>query len=495
MFEGLVENSFLLSLIAFALILIPAIIIHELGHFLAARMVGINVLEFGVGFPPRAVTLFRWKETDFTLNWLPIGGFVRPLGEGFVAPIEEADDIDEAELDANGERKQKNPEYFNEREELIARGVPEEQLQSVAETKPLPRIFFMAAGAIANVLSAIVFLFITALLGIPITQGIFLQVSEIGAGSAFDNEQIEIGDGIRQVNGEYLPNEQAFFEAVREADGEEILLEMRPPREFETYEVRLAIPVEDIQGRVYIIGVEEESPADTAGVLPDDLIIRVDGEALPPVNPLSELITRTQAKADQEMRLTILRDGVEREIIVVPENDEGLGRIGVAIENRYAFQSGTEYRLAGEVYEIIAQPIGASIQYGVGRTLQVLGAIAALPGEIIAGNVSGEEARPVSVVGISVIGGEFISASIQEQAPWRILEFIALISIFLGITNLLPFPPLDGGRIVFVVIEMVRGEPVSPKIEGMVYRIGLALILLLGIIIIAYDIINPPSLQ
>lgn len=79
----------LYAVVAFGLVLIPAIIIHELGHFFAARAVGINVLEFGIGFPPKIVRLFRWGETDFTLNWIPLGGFVRPLGEDMIGPVDE----------------------------------------------------------------------------------------------------------------------------------------------------------------------------------------------------------------------------------------------------------------------------------------------------------------------------------------------------------------------------------------------------------------------
>ena len=75
-----------------------------------------------------------------------------------------------------------------------------------------------------------------------------------------------------------------------------------------------------------------------------------------------------------------------------------------------------------------------------------------------------------------------------------VLDFIALISIFLGVTNLLPFPPLDGGRILFVLIEIIRGKPVPPQIENMVYRIGIAILLILGVIIIIFDIFNPINL-
>lgn len=89
MIEFLLSNDFVSALLAFALVLIPAVIIHEFGHYFAAKLIGVSVLEFGVGFPPRALRLFTWQGTEFSLNWLMIGGFVRPLGEDFVGPTED----------------------------------------------------------------------------------------------------------------------------------------------------------------------------------------------------------------------------------------------------------------------------------------------------------------------------------------------------------------------------------------------------------------------
>ena len=87
MLDFLLGNDGLSAIVAFGLVLIPAIFVHEMGHFLAAKAVGITILEFGIGFPPRMATLFTRGETMYTLNWLPIGGFVRPLGEDFVRPV------------------------------------------------------------------------------------------------------------------------------------------------------------------------------------------------------------------------------------------------------------------------------------------------------------------------------------------------------------------------------------------------------------------------
>jgi regulator of sigma E protease len=113
MLDFLLNNDFLSALVAFALVLIPAVLIHELGHFLAAKAVGIAILEFGIGFPPRVAKLFRWGETDFTLNWLPLGGFVRPLGEDMVKPIShEAVERERRRLYGEGDKSKSTPRDY-----------------------------------------------------------------------------------------------------------------------------------------------------------------------------------------------------------------------------------------------------------------------------------------------------------------------------------------------------------------------------------------------
>jgi regulator of sigma E protease len=102
-----------------------------------------------------------------------------------------------------------------------------------------------------------------------------------------------------------------------------------------------------------------------------------------------------------------------------------------------------------------------------------------------------EENRIVSIVGVSQLGGEFLQESIEQDRPIVILNYIALISIALGVTNLFPIPALDGGRILFVLIEIIRGKPIAPEREGIIHLIGLAFLLSIGIIFILNDIFNP----
>jgi len=502
MLDLLLDNNFLSSIIAFAIILIPAIIIHELGHFVAAKMVGISVLEFGVGFPPRMARLFMWGETEFTINWLPIGGFVRPLGEDMIGPVAEESYPDD---DYDGD-KPKNVTYISEREELMSRGVPEDKLQSVNDTKPWPRIWFMVAGAVFNVVSAVIFFVIAALIGIPIEMGARVVIAEYPESSVFNQPQVYAGDAIELINGEYFADPATFFDDLSAYNGETVELTLRHPHNFENEElagqryVISIVPDVDPQSllpSVFISGVVEESPAAEAGILPGDHIIAVNDVPVAFENPVLDLVTAAEEFAGSPVELTVLRNGAEIELTLIPRENPppGEGRIGVAIAANWKTQDDIHFHNElNAQYEMVPQPFGDAVAYGVNRTGMVLKLIIDLPGQLISGAISPEQARPVSIVGISQIGGRFLQESIRTGSPSMVLDFIALISIFLGVTNLLPFPPLDGGRILFVLIEIIRGKPVPPQIENMVYRIGIAILLILGVIIIIFDIFNPINL-
>src|SRR5689334_13213083 len=144
MSELLTGNSPVTAIIAFFVVLIPLILIHELGHFVAAKMAGITVLEFGIGFPPRIVKLFTWGGTEFTLNWIPLGGFVRPLGEDMIRPVDEKT----VEKDREELLERQNQESHNSAAELTDETDKPRVIRkpkAVNEARPLARIGFMAA--------------------------------------------------------------------------------------------------------------------------------------------------------------------------------------------------------------------------------------------------------------------------------------------------------------------------------------------------------------
>lgn len=357
--------SIIWGLIGFFLILTPIILVHELGHFLAARYFGIKVDEFGLGFPPRAMKLFERDGTEFTLNWIPLGGFVRPAGED----------------DPN---------------------IP----GGLAGASKTARFGVLVAGSLFNFIMAAVIFWV-------------------------------------------------FFVMPRTA-------------------------VDDTL--VAVANVAENSPAQQAGLSPEDIFLAVNG--IPVEGDIDLLVDEIQANAGQEVALSILRDGAEESVTLVPrvpgEYDPAReGAVGVALKHP---------EIPGEV--TFMNPVEAA-----GMSLFTMWDIVyrtvSLPAELIRGQIAPEEARIVSVVGISQIAGQATEQSASTGDVSYVLWLTGLISVALGFTNLLPIPALDGGRIMFVLVEAIRGKRIEPEREGMVHAVGMALLLGLMLILIVQDVMNP----
>ncbi|MCK6577972.1 MAG: RIP metalloprotease RseP [Anaerolineae bacterium] len=474
MFEFLLGNDLLSAVIAFVLVLIPAVLIHELGHFAAAKLVGITILEFGIGMPPRMLKLFSAGGTDYTLNWLPLGGFVRPLGEDMVRQVG-----DEA-LEAD-------------RKTAIERGF--KTTLSVNEAKPLARIFFLAGGALMNFLLAIVLFMIIGMMGIPQIGDGLVSVIALDSGSTLADNGLMVGDVIASVDG-------ATFEIGR--DLVDALLTGENPVALEVYRTNVETGIEetmsltwqggaansDVAAHPIVVEVSSGSPAESAGLRVDDLVIAFNGS---PVANVADLQTGTLEHLDKEITLTILRDDVRLDVALTPRSDPpaGEGAIGVTIaEAERSDRLGMTFQ---EGLQTVLKPLslGESLQYSLERVGNVFSTIAAIPGQLLSGTADPESLRVTSPLGISQVGGFFLQESIERNQPGIILEFMALISIALGLTNLLPIPALDGGRILFVLIEVLRGRPIAPEREGMVHLVGLALLLSLMVVVLLNDIANP----
>lgn len=356
--------SIIWALIGFFLILTPIILVHELGHFLAARYFNIKVDEFGIGFPPRAMKLFEQGGTEFTINWIPLGGFVRPAGED----------------DPN-----------------VAGGL--------ANASKTARFGVLIAGSLFNFIMALIIFWV-------------------------------------------------FFMIPRPAVNEALVAVGR---------------------------VAENSPAEQAGLQENDIFMAVNGIV---VGGDFDLLTdEIKANAGQEVALTILRNDVEQTVLLVPrvpgEYDPATeGAVGVAL--KYPEVGGLESLNPLQAVSMSAFTIGDIIYTTV-----------SLPVELLRGQVAAEEARIVSVVGISQMAGQATEQTASTGDASYILWLMGVISVALGFTNLLPIPALDGGRILFVLVEAVRGRRIEPEQEGMVHAVGMALLLGLMVILIVQDVINP----
>ena len=458
--------DFVLGLAAFGLVLVPLVIIHEFGHFIAAKLAGITVLEFGLGFPPRAKVLFTRGDTIYTLNWLPIGGFVRPYGEDFV-------------------RQKTEEELVSDRSEIEERGI--KNPKSVFQAGPWERMFFMAAGPGVNFLAALLLFIVVGLVGWPNARA-DVTVYDILNGSPAAQAGLQQGDIIRELDGAPVESADEFNTALRSQTGEPItLLVERDGEQFETQLTASPVDESDVE-RVYVESVSTNMPA-YGKFEPEDIIVAVDGIEITSIEQLQKY---TQSHEDEEMEITVLRGNETLVFSIAPtEDSEGVVRMGIGIVGvKPAIIGLTAVNRDAERYTT-ALPVGEAITKGVDEFINAHELLVDFVRDLVNGNVAPEAARPVSPIGIGQIGGPVLDQSLDEGAMYPIILFAAMISIALAITNLLPIPGLDGGRILFVVIELIRGKPMAPEREGVIHFIGLLFLLCLIAITLVNDIVNP----
>ncbi len=377
-------NETLLTWIIFILAFGGMVIVHELGHFIAARLVKVEVEEFGIGFPtPGAITLFTWQGTRFTLNWLPIGGFVRPKGEN----------------DPNVEG-------------------------GLAASAPWKRLFVLSAGPIMNLITAVLV--------------ISIIISQMG--------------GI------------------------------------------ITSPSPDDTGpqEILITEVISNSPADQAGLQMGDILLTADGNKLNTTEEASQYI---KAHPETPILFEILRDGETLELAITPRMNEEAGRalIGVGFCGGCAFEPITG--------------IGENLKYSIQFTGAQIYSLVTLPIKLIRGSIDPEQGRLVGLKGIFDIMSQSVSNDVEAasqpqptssasnpyNAPVQTLSIIALLSISLGIFNLFPFPALDGGRIIFVIPEMIFRRRVPHEFENIVHGVGMMLLLAVMLYVNIRDFIDPIS--
>ena len=365
----------LVTVVLFFGILGVLVVIHELGHFVVAKLFRIRVLEFGIGFPPRARVLRNRGETVYTLNWLPIGGFVKLEGE---------------DGDSAGD-----PRSFS------AQGLPKQLL-------------VLVAGVVMNVILA---------------AAIFTGIALAG----------------------------------------------------------------DPAVGVYVPYVDPGSPAATAGVQVGDVIERVDGHAYGAFGPGS-ILEALHSSAGKTVDLTIRRDGHVVEVNATlrsqAEVDAGKGALGIgkaAVRDNQGNVVTPGIPLEGRVTpDHISYAIGQALQLGVDRTTTAMALIVDGVGQLATAIVSHPTEPPPASgpIGIATqIGDVFWSLG-----PLVTLYLAGILSANLAVVNILPFPPLDGGRMLMLVIKRFAGSRLSLRAERLTYFIGFAMLLAFLVWVTGFDI-------
>ena len=429
---------------AFLLAIAILVAIHELGHFLAARWCGVKVLRFSLGFGPQVFCRRFGKDaTEFAIAAIPLGGFVRMLDER-EAPV------DSRELHR----------AFN--------------VQSLGK-----RSLIVLAGPVANLLLAVILYWGMAWAG---ERDLPARVGVVPQGTAAAMAGLQAGDLIQRLGGdEILGWSDLRWQVIQRALGEETL-PLHVQRGGAEVQLELNLQGVDIDEKAadplkqlglvlpppkiapVLASPLPGSPAEQAGLRAGDRILAVEGQA---IAIWAEFVERVSASRGRELRLDVERAGTRFQLWVTPEeapNQPGKGRIGVAV------QPDEDY-LANNTIQVSYGFLGG-LRHGVEQTwstcrfsLQVMWHI--VTGRVSVRNVSG----PVTIADYA---GQSASAGIEAY-----LKFLAMVSISLGVLNLLPVPILDGGHLLYYAIEYIRGRPLSERLEALGQRLGMIFLALL----------------
>jgi regulator of sigma E protease len=452
--------SILYSIAAFVAAIGILVTIHEFGHFWVARKMGVKVLKFSVGFgKPLWTKTAGPDQTEYVLACIPLGGYVKML---------------------------------DERES----GVAENELDRTFNRKSVWRRFaIVAAGPMFNFLFAIAAYSLIYMMGIV---GVKPVIGDVSSPSPAYSAGIRAQDTIISVNGIKTPSwQKAQFTLFEESVGaESIVIEV----ERADFQIKKAIvDISKLQllqkEQIDLIGelgfsawrpnippiideVVAGGAAEAAGLMANDKIVMLAGEMIPNVHRWVELI---RANPDESLDLVVLRDTRQVTLKITPkirtENDESYGFIGVM--NRIEIPDDVRQKMAViERYGPI-EALGESIDKTWRMswlTLKVLGKL--VVGEASVKNLSG----PITIARYAGI-----SARVGFE---QFITFLAIISISLGVLNLLPVPILDGGHLFYYLIEMVKGSPVSETTEVVGQKIGMALLFGLMSIAIYNDLLR-----
>ncbi|MFA5530838.1 MAG: RIP metalloprotease RseP [Thiohalomonadaceae bacterium] len=448
--------DFLTSALAFVLALSVLIAVHEFGHFWVARRLGVKVLRFSIGFGRPVWSTRRGPDqTEYVLAAVPLGGYVKMLDER------------EGEVPA-GERHR----AFNR--------------QTVGR-----RFAIVAAGPAFNLLFAVLAYWLMFVAGVP---GLKSLVGDVDPDSLAARAGIRAGMEIVAVDGEPTPTWGAVLEAVMphalrqqpvpvtaREEGQDRVITLgldEVPHDVSPEALPSIIgltpyrpPLEPVIGEVV-----PGSAADRAGLAAGDRIVAIDGSG---ITEWEELVLAVRNSPGRPLAMHVVRDGAEHDVQIRPERfeteDGPVGRIGAGV---YVDPTAMEELRAVQQYGLVAA-VGAAAE----RTWEMSTLTLRMMGEMVVGRASVENiSGPIT---IARYAGVTASAGLAQ-----FLGFLAVVSVSLGVLNLLPIPVLDGGHLAFYAVEAVRRRPASERAEVLAQKVGLTVILMLMLVAFYNDLVR-----
>jgi regulator of sigma E protease len=429
--------------LAFIVAIALLVFVHEFGHFIVARRLGIRVEKFSIGFGP---SLLSWRsrdgEVEYVIAAIPLGGYVKMLGE--------------------------NP---GEREEGDFTALPEQERLRAFDVQPVwKRASVSVAGPLFNFLFAIVAFMVVGWVGQYVTPPV---VGVVTPASVAEQAGITAGDKIVSVDGHKVRSWTQLEERLKDDVDSDAVLGLErggtPTRvsihvPASSKEPLLVSVSESLVGispgmRVMVDSVLPGSPSAKAGLRSGDLINQVDGAAIQTVKDFVDVV---RSHGGKRMVMNIERKGISLIVPILPETtSEGIGRIGARMAAE-PLRPPVLYRMG---------PI-EGVRYGFVRTWDMTVLTLDVLGKMITASISPENlGGPIAIAQLAGRTAELGFASF--------CAFLALISVNLGVLNLMPIPILDGGHLAYLVVEKLRGRPLSLKVMERTQMIGLALIIML----------------
>lgn len=480
MFVNVILAILVLSIIVF---------IHEFGHFIVAKANGITVVEFSLGFGPKLLH-FKKGETEYCIKLLPFGGSCIMLGQDFL----DSEDDEEQEvnshrddvsgearvdgMDINGGAHRGNQsvsagEYMSQKvkEEALEQGY--DMSKSYINKSVWSRIAVTLAGPVFNfILAFVCSVVIVGCIGYdPCTVDVLYDDSPaVSAG-------LKEGDKIIKVNNQkvtfyrdysfyryYHSDEQMNITYIR--DGEKYTTTLTPEYvKQQKYQIGIIL-----EQNGSINSVSDNTPAASVGIEKGDKIVAINGVSVENSTQITEQIGKCNG---QSIDVTVLRNGSNITVSLVPDY----------VENEYYYTGFACYGLREKVSPLMTLKYALSeVGYSVNTVIRSLGMM--FTGKVGINDLSG----PVGTVSIM---SDIVEESKSDGTFYvflNLLNLAGLISSNLGVMNLLPIPGLDGGKLIFLILEVLRGKTVKREHEGMVHFIGMILLLLLMFYILFKDI-------
>ena len=433
------------TLLAFAFVLGVLVFVHELGHFLAAKRVGIRVLKFQLGFNP-TIASFHYGGTEYGIGALPLGGYVKMAGES-------PEDI---ERDEHGNVVRRPDEFLSK--------------------SKWQRFQVLIMGPTMNLLLAIVLTAIVLHQGaeIPAFEDEPPVVGAVGAASPAERAGIRPGDRIVSVAGHSVETWESFAIAIgsranREVpigllrNGLDVTLKVTPvaPKGESRFEIGDIGVLPNVHPHVPSVNPGE--PAARAGIKPGDVIVSVEGETITFASQLKEAIAK---RPDRTIAISIVRDGRPLQIQAVPEKRGDIGWLGIGIANQTK-------SIKPSAVEAVRMSFQKNVQF------------AGLIFETLWGLVT-RETSPRQLMGpvaIAQLSGE------SAHLGWiALMTLMASISLNLGLLNLLPIPVLDGGHIFIMALEGLVRRDFSVRVKEKMLLAGFVVLMMLMVTVIYNDL-------